>query len=547
MQRSKKTIFRTLFFALSALFCLNSFLPVVSAAPISAEFRTEKNVILLIPDGMSVDGTTLTRWYNGGSPLALDEMACGLVRTYSADAAIADSAPAGTAYATGHKSHTGYVGVLPDVANMPGQTPIKAEDARKPVASILEAARLAGKSTGLVATCEIPHATPADFSAHYPDRKNYDDIIEQQVYQGIDVVFAGGVKFLQAENRKDKEDLISVLKEKGYQFITNRSEMQGLEEGQTWGMFADTAMAYEFDRPSNEPSLSEMTEKAIDLLSENDKGFFLMVEGSKVDWAAHANDPIGLISDIRAFDQAVAAALAFAKKDKNTLVIAVSDHGNGGVTIGDRAFTTGYDKQPLSTFITPLKNISLTGEGIQNYGNGDIQSTINAAKTIYGLTDMTKEEEESIKNAVEKKLELNAVIGPMISTRAHLGWTTGGHTGEDVVLYVYTPKGDKLTGVVENTDIALYMEKVLQLDLDATTNNLFMPSSEFEKNGANVSIDKSDENNIILIVEKNGKTIKFPANKNIAIVDGAEQDLEGVNVYNGISFFVPKQSLDLLK
>lgn len=546
MHQSKRIILKSLFVALTAFFCFNSFQPAALASAISTDFPKVKNVIILIPDGMSVDGTTLTRWYNGGSPLALDEMACGLVRTYSADAPIADSAPASTAYATGHKSHTGYIGVLPDTADMPGQTPIKTEDAKKPVASILEAARLAGKSTGLVATCEIPHATPADFSAHYPDRLNYDDIIEQQVYQGIDVVFAGGEKFLQAANRKDNEDLVSILKEKGYQFITSRVEMLSLEKGPVWGMFADTAMAYDFDRPADEPSVAEMTEKALDLLSENDKGFFLMVEGSKVDWASHANDPIGVISEVRAFDQAVQVAVDFAKKDGNTLVIAVPDHGNGGLTIGDRSLSFNYDEQPLSVFISPLKKAVRSGEGIQKLGNGNVQSTIETAQTMYGLSDMTETEKDAVKKVVENKGYLNAIIGPMLSSRAHIGWTTGGHTGEDVVLYVYAPKGPCLTGVIENTDIALYMEKVMQLDLDATTNRLFIPISALEKNGATVSIDKNDQNNVVLVVKKDGKAIELPANKNIAIVDGDEQELEGLNVYNGVSFFVPKQVLGLL-
>lgn len=101
--------------------------PLASAASAPAV----KNVILMIPDGMSVGGTTLARWYKGGTPLAMDEMACGLVRTYSSDAAIADSAPAATAFSTGFKSHTGYVAVLPDVADMPGLQPIARGDEKK--------------------------------------------------------------------------------------------------------------------------------------------------------------------------------------------------------------------------------------------------------------------------------------------------------------------------------------------------------------------------------------------------------------------------------
>jgi Alkaline phosphatase len=130
-----------------------------------------KNVILLIPDGMSSDIVTLARWYNGGKKLNLDELATGMVRTYSSDAPIADSAPAATAMATGFKSHTGFIGVLPDANTMPGLTTLPEGYERVPVANVLEAAKLSGRSTGLIATSEIMHATPASFSAHDPSRK----------------------------------------------------------------------------------------------------------------------------------------------------------------------------------------------------------------------------------------------------------------------------------------------------------------------------------------------------------------------------------------
>jgi alkaline phosphatase len=160
-----------------------------------------KNVILLIPDGMSAGALTLSRWYNDGEELNLDSLASGMVRTYSSDAAIADSAPAGTAMATGYKSHTGFVGVLPDENSMPGLEPLNPEDKRKPVATILEAAQLNGKATGIIATSEIMHATPADFTAHEVSRKNYDSISKQQVYQELDVVIGSGSKFFAKENR----------------------------------------------------------------------------------------------------------------------------------------------------------------------------------------------------------------------------------------------------------------------------------------------------------------------------------------------------------
>ncbi len=510
------------------------------------EEKVVKNVIILIPDGMSVTHTTVARWYNGGAPLAIDEIACGLVRTFNADSPIADSAPAGTSYATGHKSHTGYVGVMPDVADMFGMKPTDADANNQPLANILEAARLMGKSTGLIATSEIPHATPADFSAHFNSRKDYDAIVEQQIYNNIDVVFGGGYKFLLPENRKDKENMIDVLKSRGYSVIRTRDEMMPLTSAKVWGLFAPADMAYDFDRPSSEPSLTEMTVKAIELLSKNNNGFFLMVEGSKIDWASHANDPIGVISDVLAFDKAVKAALEFAKKDGNTVVIVCSDHGNGGMSMGNTTTSTTYDKTPLKDFIAPLKKATLTGEGIEKLVAEKKISVYQAMADYYGYNDFDEKDLAALKNA--KKGELNYVVGPMISKLANIGWTTNGHTGEEVVLYAYHPNNQRLTGVVDNTQIGRYMAEVFNTDLDLLTKNLFMQAKKaFESVGATMTVDMSDKNNPILVAEKNGKKVLFPVQKDIAIIDGKTIQLKSLVVFNGKDYYIPQDALALLK
>nr|WP_246369700.1 alkaline phosphatase [Saccharibacillus deserti] len=507
-----------------------------------------QNVILLIPDGMGMDGTTLTRWYNGGKPLAMDEMASGLVRTYSADAAIADSAPAGTAFATGYKSHTGYVGVLPDRNTMPGLDPIANGDAKKPVANVLEAARLSGKSTGIVATSEIMHATPAAFSAHYPDRSNYDALSEQQVYADIDVVLGGGAKYFTPAGRKDGENLQQVIRDRGYDLVNDTAGMKKSGSDKLWGMFAETAMSYDMDRdPAKQPSLAEMTSKAIDVLDRSEDGFFLMVEGSKVDWAAHANDPIGIISDVNAFDKAVGEALEFAKKDGNTMVIAVTDHGNGGISIGDRATTGTYDKEPLATFTAPLLKAKLTGEGVESkLANPRTNSNIKQVMAqYYGINDLSNKEVEAIRRA--EKGKLNSVIGPMISERAHIGWTSGGHTGGDVVLYSYAPDGRKLSGLLENTDIARAMASALGLNLSEVSKQLFVPAEEaFKAKGAQWKIDSADKANPVLVVTKGKDTLRLPVFKSTAELNGKSVQLKGNVIDNGVKLFVPQDAVDLL-
>ncbi|AOT70432.1 alkaline phosphatase [Geosporobacter ferrireducens] len=533
---------------LSLLLVVLLLIMTLSTVGVQANEKAEiKNVILLIPDGMNITSTTLARWYNGGGPLAMDEMACGLIRTYSADAAIADSAPAGTAMATGFKSHTGFISVLPDVADMPGQKPIAAGDERKPVATVLEAAKLAGKATGIVATSNIQHATPADFTAHYPDRNKYEILGEQQVYAEIDVVLGGGKKYLVKEGRSDQEDMIAEIKRLGYDYVTTPTELADAKGNKLWGMFADDAMSYDFDRdPEKEPSLAEMTEKAIEVLSKKQKGFFLMVEGSKIDWANHANDPIGTISDVLAFDQAVKVALDFAKENKETIVIVAPDHGTGGLSIGNWDTNKNYDNLPLSTFIDPLKKAKLTGEGVESKLNADKSNVVEVMKEYYGIDDLTEEEITAIQAAAKTKL--NYAVGKMISKRAFLGWTTEGHTGEEVALYVYSPNRERLTGVVENTDIAKYIESVLKLNLKESNEKLFIAAqAAFKAKGATVSLDESDKENPVLTVTKDKIELKFPAFKNIVIKNGQSIKMKGLTIFNGEVFYVPKEAVDMIQ
>lgn len=506
-----------------------------------------RNVIILIPDGMSVGGTTLARWVQGGKPLALDEMASGLVRTYNADTPIGDSAPAGSAFAMGFKSQTGNVGVLPAKVGMPGVLPTPDNEIHRPMATVLEAAKLAGKSTGLVATSEIMHATPADFSAHAASRSAYDDLSEQQVHNHLDVVFGGGYKFLQPENRKDKDDLLAALREQGYAVLRTPAEMAAHKGGKVWGLFADKDMKYELDRnPAEEPALAEMTAKAIEQLARNKKGFFLIVEGSKVDWAAHANDPVGIVSDILAFDRAVAKALAFARQDGHTAVFALADHGNSGITMGNSTTSRGYDKEPLSSFVDPLRRARLTGEGIGLRLNKDRSNVREVIADAWGITDLNEQEVDSVVKA--KADEINYATGPIIARRAKIGFTTNGHTGEDVVWYAWTPKRTHPSGVIENTDVAWTMAQHLNVDLHQATSRLYTEAeSAFAKVGASVSVDASDEKNLVLVVARHGREWRFPQNRNYAISGSQRIALPGVTVLSAKRWYLSQAAIALVK
>jgi alkaline phosphatase len=507
--------------------------------------KEPENVIMLVMDGTSAGATSLARWYKGDE-LAMDEIMTGGVRTHSAESAITDSAPAATALATGQKSNDKFVGVLPEVVNSPGVEKVNAEDAHRPVANVLEGAQEQGKATGIISTSEIQHATPAGFSSHVTHRSNYSDIAEQQVYQEIDVVLGGGKESLSADNRKDGENLLNVIEESDYDLVENRDELLNSKSDKIWGSFAPSALLYDFDRQTtenDEPSLPDMTKKAIDTLSKDEDGFFLFVEGSKPDWAAHANDTVGIISDVLAFDAAVEEALEFAKKDGNTMVIAVSDHGNSGITMGNANTSGNYPEIPVSDYIDPLKKAKMTLEGALNQLKPD-RSNIKEVAELYGLDNLTDKQVASLKNSSA----LSKDMAKMLADRANIGFTTGGHTGEDVFLYSYGP--ERPEGLIDNTEISKSMASFMGFELGKMTDKLFVNAQdEFERKGYKTKIDTTDVNNPVFVAEKGKMFIEIPANKNLATVTKNRKSyietLNGVSVYNGKGFFVPQEAVKL--
>ncbi|MBP2028355.1 alkaline phosphatase [Acetoanaerobium pronyense] len=549
--------------ALASVFLLSSSTP-STAAPLSQiNEGFAKNVIIMIPDGMSHPGVTLTRWvYNDGHPLHMDELATGLIMTHNSDTAIADSAPAGTAMATGFKTQDKLIGVKPSVSTLVGARNVDEEQHFSPAASILEAAKFNGKSIGIIATSEIQHATPADFSSHAIHRSLYTQIGEQQVYQNMDVVFGGGRNFLlpdingskdpSSKTRIDGENMQEAIKELGYDFITNKNEMINSSSKKIWGAFTPMAMSKDLVRSDDEPSLAEMTKKAIEVLSENKDGFFLMIEGSQIDWAAHGNQTIGLISEIKAFDDAVGEALKFAKSNKDTLLIVASDHGNGGISIGDISTTKSYPEHSMEYFTSVLKKAKITEEKASTLINSE-RSNVKEVMSQLGINDLTDEEElviVSAKGKYEDGKEFDNTlneISKLVNKKSKIGWTTGGHTGEDVVLYVYASSWDNtLTGTIQNSDIALYAAKAFGIDLDGITEKLFVSSSRLSSLGFNCNIDESDETNVVLVATKKGRTFRFPENKNYMIENGIEKDFNGISVFNGKDFYIPQEAVDLM-
>jgi alkaline phosphatase len=298
--------------------------------PINSAQQAPKNVILLIGDGMGLAQVCHAR-FSSSEPLSMDSMpTAGFVQTHSADATVTDSAAAGTALATGYKTNNGMISTLPD---------------GKPVRTILEVAEKMGKSTGIVTTVIITDATPAVFGSHVPSRKQQADIAPQYVQEEIEVVLGGGKQFFipkaQPESkREDGRDLIAEAKSAGYEFVDTREGLLSAKGKRLLGLFAAGSMTTE----APEPSLAEMAEKAISVLSADKDGFFVMIEGGKIDYKCHANDAAGCLKEVLEFDAAVGKALDFARKRDDTLVIVTADHETGGMSI------TGPDKDSAEKF-----------------------------------------------------------------------------------------------------------------------------------------------------------------------------------------------------
>jgi len=279
-----------------------------------------KNVILMIGDGMGLPDVYAAMTI---SNLPLNIERCnmiGLQKTFSADNYITDSGAAGTALATGNKTKNGAIGMDPQ---------------GKRLKSILEIAEEHGLATGLVSTSSITHATPASFIAHQSSRGSYEDIALDFLKTDIDVFIGGGIDHF--AKRKDKLNLFDSLKVRGYEVDTSMSMVLSSTSRKLAGLTAPVHNPYRLKgRGDMLPSASG---KAIEILKKNPKGFFLMIEGSQIDWAAHANVADTVVDETLDFDKAVGVALDFAKADGHTLVVITADHETGGVTItgGDRA------------------------------------------------------------------------------------------------------------------------------------------------------------------------------------------------------------------
>lgn len=522
------------------------------------EVKPVKNVILMIPDGTSLGVYSAARWYkiynNLGDGLNIDPYITGTVSTFSSNAPIGDSAPTTSAYMTGIPSRTGHVSIYP--AHDPGNDlyPIDSTMAYQPLTTILEASKIENnKATGLVVTCEFPHATPADCAAHHYNRSNYKALAPQMAYQNLDVMFGGGNGIL-------TDDIKQHFRNKGTTLIQDdrNAMLDYSDDNPVWALFGDRAMPYDIDRnPEKFPSLAEMTQKAIDILSKKENGFFLMVEGSQVDWAAHGNDPVGIITEYLAFDEAVGRAIDFAKKDGETAVVILSDHGNSGFSIGKND-CPGYDRLSIEQLFGAVSNFKLTASGMEAELLKIKPERMKEDFKKYTEIDLTDDELESLLTSKNYKMggnnedaetpSLQSNILKILNSKMCFGFTTGGHTGEEVLLAAYHPQGTVPMGHLKNTDINDYLFKVsgLKTPLPEMTQRIFAKHTDVFAD-MNYSIEGKDSDIPVLMVKKGNRVLKVPAFSSVATLDGKAFDLGSVTVYidRNDTFYLPKNLKDV--
>ena len=287
-----------------------------------------KNIILLIGDGMGTEHVKAARWqeYGDDGILYMDELpVSGLIQTSSADSLITDSAAAATAMATGVKTNNGVISLDPSLNRL---------------TTILEEAKAHGKSVGLVTNAQISHATPAAFGSHVTSRSNMIEIARQLLDNEVDILLGGGEDeflpssvtgcFPEPGERDDNRNLIDEAITKGYTYVCDVNSLNDINTtnvNKLIGLFSDEGMIRPFS-----PSLDVMMQKALNILSKNKNGFFLMVESGQIDWASHDNDAVNAINDTIDFDKIVKIANEFALQNKNTLVIVTADHETGGMS-----------------------------------------------------------------------------------------------------------------------------------------------------------------------------------------------------------------------
>ncbi|MBT2687053.1 alkaline phosphatase [Bacillus sp. ISL-47] len=419
-----------------------------------ANLEEPRNVILMIGDGMGVGQIEIAREMEYGKKgrLFLETLPhTALVHTFSANNLVTDSAAGGTALAIGKKTNNEMIGVTPDGAESD---------------SILDLFKKNGKKAGVISTNTVTDATPAAFTASVPNRwSGQEEIARQQLNNEVDVLMGGGRSYYSPEKQNGK-DLIKEAIQMGYTYASNRDELMQAKGNKLLGLFNNSYMNFKLDRlliGSKEPSLKEMTEKAIGVLSNGKNGFFLMAEGARIDHASHAGDITSIWKETIEFDKAVKYAVEWAKNDGETLVLVVADHETMGISA-----TEPLDIQHLKKIkATPQYMVSqfVKDQNSRSYRAYSIKEVLKkyakielTDKEIAAFNDHLLNSDNKVYPQYLAAWEIGSLIaernnGGIIANKVRSLSSTGGHTGNMIPLFAYGKGSEVFSGVLDNTDI----------------------------------------------------------------------------------------------
>jgi alkaline phosphatase len=432
--------------------------------PVGGLAAQARNIILLIGDGMGPSHFGAAWLYSNrilGKELRMVEAMKSGRTAYlvndTANAIVTESAAAATQIACGVKVPARVVGMGPD-----GKTPCK---------TLLELAKDRGMATGLVTTSGITDATPAAFAAHVPHRSDEASVAAQELQAGVDVLLGGRKQFFLPEaaggKRKDGRDLLEEARRAGYAVVGTASELREANAGKILGLFNLGNMAYEIDRPKTaEPSLAEMAAKTLEALSKHPRGFFVMIEGGRIDHAAHRNDAAGTVRDVLAFDDAVGVALDFQRRTPDTFVIVTADHETGGMAlIGHSKDSKEYVGIDLSAIQKVQTSFELM---LEELGKNPTPEKIREVVKKHTAIEITEDEAKVVADDTIRKLDpqnysyatlhsLAFVLRPYL----RVGWGSQTHTASPLFAFGSGPGSEELVGFRHNTELFRIMKTAL--------------------------------------------------------------------------------------
>lgn len=441
------------------------------------EIKPVKYVFLFIGDGMSIPQRMMAEEYSkriGKGKLFINSMPYQAVTTTSsADSFITDSAASGTAIACGEKTVNGCIGMD--------------KMRKRNLTSAAKVAKTAGRKVGIITSITINHATPASFYANNPSRSNYYAIALDLVKSDFDYFGGGGAaKFDDKKNKLYQGNIYNLAEKAGYQVARGKKAISAIKpgSGKVFAVGAEGPLPYAIDRTENDMHLADFVNQAIKML-DNDKGFFIMTEGGRIDPVCHSNDAATVMHEIIDFDNAVKVAFEFARKHPaETLIIVTGDHETGGLTLGFAG--TGY-KSYLENLQYQKCSANKLAWDIKDLADTKGKLTFDDIKKV--LADKFNMYTKEDKNAVSKQLILNnkelkeietafnaqfpdgvnkggswlaKVIVRIFNNKCAVGWTTGAHTALPVLTTAYGANANIFNGFIDNTDISKYLKQVVR-------------------------------------------------------------------------------------